>query len=403
MNAQQEIIDLMIRHRIYLQRLASSHAAMIGKGLTGSATAVTGLLYESLERILSSRAMTKAQSDAVLALQKKLRDLLHSAYEKTEEKYTGELVEFMKHESDFMFKTLAVSLPEAKAAIIKGVKEGSLERIVAFGSFSGETVSGWFKTLETNQVNQIMGRVRLGMVNGETTASLIRAIRGTRESNYSDGILVGYSTRSAETLARTITNGVANASHQEFYKANEKLIEEEVFTATLDGRTSAICASLDGQRFKVGTGPIPPLHPNCRSVRIPLLKGQDDLSGTRPYVRDDRTRSERESDLRQEAKARLGESKWSALSEKARRVEIANERAAWQAANIGRARVTTTYESWFKAQPAWFQDSVLGPSRGKLFRAGGMPLKGFVDKSGRMYNLAELKARDAGMFRKAGL
>lgn len=47
-------------------------------------------------------------------------------------------------------------------------------------------------------------------------------------------------------------------------------IEWFVFVATLDDRTSEICQSMDGKKFKVkdavAGGNYPPLHPNCRST-----------------------------------------------------------------------------------------------------------------------------------------
>jgi hypothetical protein len=41
--------------------------------------------------------------------------------------------------------------------------------------------------------------------------------------------------------------------------------------AVLDSRTTKLCRRLDGRRYPVGKGPIPPLHPNCRSNRIVVL------------------------------------------------------------------------------------------------------------------------------------
>ncbi|MFZ8993118.1 MAG: hypothetical protein ACO20L_10645, partial [Candidatus Puniceispirillaceae bacterium] len=41
--------------------------------------------------------------------------------------------------------------------------------------------------------------------------------------------------------------------------------------ATLDTRTSARCAALDGQEFEYGRGPMPPQHFNCRSTTVPII------------------------------------------------------------------------------------------------------------------------------------
>lgn len=91
-----------------------------------------------------------------------------------------------------------------------------------------------------------------------------------------DGILLASDERSAAGISRTIVNGVASEAANEVNQNNEASIEYEIFTAILDGRTSDICRGFHGQKFKVGEGPIPSLHKNCRSMRVPYIKGIDD-------------------------------------------------------------------------------------------------------------------------------
>ncbi len=50
-----------------------------------------------------------------------------------------------------------------------------------------------------------------------------------------------------------------------------------------------------------------------------------------------------------------------------------------------------------------FQDEVLGPTRGRLFRSGELDLKGFVDNSGQRLTLRNLYERDPGAFQRAGV
>lgn len=71
----------------------------------------------------------------------------------------------------------------------------------------------------------------------------------------------------AERLVRTETNHFHNTADAMAY---EKMgIDEYVFVAVLDNRTSEICQDMDGKKFKYkdrqdGVN-YPPLHPNCRS------------------------------------------------------------------------------------------------------------------------------------------
>lgn len=47
-------------------------------------------------------------------------------------------------------------------------------------------------------------------------------------------------------------------------------VDWQMFSATLDMKTSKICRSYDGKKFRIDdkSKPVPPLHPNCRSCLI---------------------------------------------------------------------------------------------------------------------------------------
>lgn len=81
---------------------------------------------------------------------------------------------------------------------------------------------------------------------------------------------MGQSYKNAERLIRTETNHLHNEAEKAAYKAAG--VKEYEFVATLDSRTSAVCADLDGKHFPLsearpGTN-FPPMHPNCRSTTI---------------------------------------------------------------------------------------------------------------------------------------
>lgn len=75
-------------------------------------------------------------------------------------------------------------------------------------------------------------------------------------------------TSNANRLIRTETCYFENNAELAAYA--EMGIEEFVFMATLDSRTSDVCQNMDGKRFKMSKAQIgenvPPLHPNCRST-----------------------------------------------------------------------------------------------------------------------------------------
>jgi SPP1 gp7 family putative phage head morphogenesis protein len=74
-------------------------------------------------------------------------------------------------------------------------------------------------------------------------------------------------------LVRTETNYFHNQAELQAYVDDG--IEEYEYLAVLDGRTSTDCRNLDGERIPVQEAKVgdnyPPLHPNCRSVTIPVV------------------------------------------------------------------------------------------------------------------------------------
>lgn len=57
------------------------------------------------------------------------------------------------------------------------------------------------------------------------------------------------------------------------------------------------------------------------------------------------------------------------------------------------ARTRETYPEWLARQPADVQDGILGPARGRLFRAGKVTLPDLVRTDGRTVTLEELARR----------
>src|SRR5690606_24421489 len=68
----------------------------------------------------------------------------------------------------------------------------------------------------------------------------------------------------------------------------------------------------------------------------------------------------------------------------------------------GQVPETMSYGEWLRKQSASVQDEALGPTRGKLFRAGKLDVDRFVNRAGDQWTLDELRQREQEAFRKAG-
>lgn len=110
-----------------------------------------------------------------------------------------------------------------------------------------------------NQLNQIIPRE---FVRGRGPVAMGRELAQKMNTSYNNAV----------RLARTEMNHISNKGTMEAYKKS-KVVSEYEYVATLDSRTSDICASMDGKIFKVSEAQsginMPPLHPHCRSTTIP--------------------------------------------------------------------------------------------------------------------------------------
>jgi SPP1 gp7 family putative phage head morphogenesis protein len=294
---------------------------------------------------------------------------------------------------------------------ISGVDVGTLKAAATSRPFQGKLLSEWFSTLEQVDQDRIRTAVKKGLTLGEDLNSIVKRVVGTSSKAFGDGTLAE-TRRNAEAITRTAINHTANSAREEIWKANEDILLGLMWNSTLDGRTSAVCRARDGQvafyNEKHGSYPAlspqgarPPAHINCRSGMVPIISPEE-VVGQRAFVTDTRTTKEREVDFRQTAKADAGP-KWKDMTPQERQDSIRRVRENWARANIGQVPSNFTYQDWLKKQPAAFQDEVLGVTKGKLFRDGGLKLDNYVDRAGSELTIDELRDRYPGAFDKAGV
>lgn len=157
--------------------------------------------------------------------------------------------------------------------------------------------------------------------------------------------------KSAEQTTNTVVTGAAAQAQQKYYNANKEVFDGVLWVSVLDTKTSPICQNYDGRKFPLDSGPRPPVHINCRSQITPIVKDWEAMG-----------------------LSDLGEGTREAMD--------------------GEVPEGLTYFEWLKRQPPHIQDEVLGPARGKLFRAGKLNLDRYVDDTGRRLTLEELAGRE---------
>ena len=146
---------------------------------------------------------------------------------------------------------------------------------------NGLTVRTAFRRIAASQTELFQNTVRTGLLSNETTNQISKQLRGKLNFEATGtlasikargGIGTTIANNQIDTIVRTSVNQVSNAAVNSVFQANSDMIDRYKYVATLDSRTSAICGRLDGQIFKMGKGPQPPQHFNCRSTIVPIIK-----------------------------------------------------------------------------------------------------------------------------------
>lgn len=375
--AQEQVVTALARHTSYLHRASTAQVNAITKAIESISTDMTREVADRLDNLtpaeLSAFSRWRYTTDRLKGLRNVIDGWAVKMGGTLNEMALGGFKELAGHEAEFARTLLSESIegtlpaaPTAAAAYASAVAKPLL----------GEMVEDMLADIPERAKRQVYSRIRQGISQGETNYQIVRALRGTKALNYKDGVLQT-SRNDVERVVRTGRTHISNESYEETYRALG--VEEVVWTSTLDGRTSKICASRDGSRFKVGSNhPSPPAHPNCRSVLAPSFDGE--VMGQRPYVRSLKVKGNDDN-----AKFRpIGK-----MTQKQR------EEAELK---VGQVAASTNYSKWFGNQPASFQREWLGDSRYRLYRDGGYSIDRFVDPIKGELTLDQLRQRDAATF-----
>lgn len=345
MSQQTYAVDALARHQVFLQRYGTSEVNRL-----------LPIIDQMRKDLVGTIANTEFQRQRIVALERELVAITNAAMLELNAGIVTGAEKLAEYEAGFTNRFLdgmltvesaAVDVPRLMAAVntapmtmVSGSSTVSLTVTAAAAQFAGSTSQTLVHTLQS------------GVAEGKTTAEMVKEV----------GRIVNTRTKAqAEALIRTSANHAGTVARSEVYRENADVIEQEKYVAVLDNRTTIECAGNDGKYFDIGKGPHPPLHFNCRSIRIPVIKKEflvADLKGDRP------------------AKSADGAERISGQS---------------------------TYGGWLRKQPASFQNEALGKARAKLFRNGGLSIDKFTNDNSIVYSLHDLRRLEPQAFERAGM
>lgn len=390
-SVNEQLFSAMVRHQIFIMRMAGSVRNDTVELLNKTEADIADKIRARLRTVHgpTPRNLRRAQR-----LVQEIRKIRGSAWGDVERFWQATFREFVGEEAAFNATALKTSVPVLVETVLPPAQ--TLRSLVTQKPFEGRVLGDWAKKIRDADLRRIEEQIKIGIVQGEPSAEIARRVVGTARLKGTDGV-TQITRNNAAAITRTATNHFSNQARREFLELNSEFYKEEVYVATLDGRTTPICRSLDGQRFPVGQGSIPPLHFSCRSLRVAAVNG--DVLGRRP------AKPTTERGLLREYTDRQGITKVGARDALPRGHKGSFDKFKRKRIRemTGTVPAKVTYQEWLKTQSTEFQNDVLGTARAKLFRSGELDLKKFVNRTGDEIPLRDLAKTDAAAFKAAGL
>lgn len=347
MSAEGYLEDETTRHAIYVQLYAAHNLDEVAVFIKQAIDVAKSRISEGL-----SAYGTRRYEQQIRVLQKDLTGI----YSEMKGQLQLELGSFVEAETKYSIDMLkqvvkpAVQLSTPSPQIVKAAAISDPMSLEARKGVQKISISGALDEFGTKKTAEILSEIKIGAALGEPTPQIARRLTGLHQLQKDQ----------AASLVRTVTNHIASTARSETLKENDDILAGKRRIATLDGRTTPFCRSIDNTVVPLDA-PSPPFHWQCRTSEIPELKPEykREIPGSmRPSVGPDGIR---------------------AVSSK------------------------TTYGEWLARQPAAFQKEVLGPARYKLFSKGELTLDKFVDSNGVTLTLDELRKRQPLAFERAGI
>ena len=336
MSINDDVYSRMLKHRALLTLYEKRLDTEIDKILAS-------------HKIRLQRIVAFSGTANINALTRKLNTEIRLTYKKIYKEGISELNKLAGVSARFYKSIFARALTNIYKA--KGVKDTIKVNdliIKSNGTFSQQLAS-----ISILQQRRIKGIVKQGMTENKAMINIARDLGRS-------GLLA--STVQLRTLTRTAITETSNYVSNTTYKVNDDVVQGYQYVATLDSRTSLICARLDGKVYSLDNknAPQPPQHFNCRSTTIPVIKSANQLLNTENN--------------------RLQKRKIAGLSD-SRRASI-----------NGQVPAKTTYEEWLKDQPNEVKLAVLGnQKRVTLFNSGKVKFSQFSNKDGKLISLKQLE------------
>ena len=213
-------------------------------------------------------------------------------------------------------------------------------------------IVGNIKNISAGELVRIQTKVKSGLASGASQNDIIRDVMKTTKLTEAQ----------ARSLTRTSITSTQTAALNRVADSNSHVIKGFVFTAILDSRTSPICSYHNGKIYDVNDSRFkPPLHWNCRSSLVPIIRSKDEL-----------------------------------IEQSTSRLNKTNLKKKNPESLTGVIPKTESFGAWLKRQPFDIQTKLLGTmEKANLFREGKLKYEQFITPIGKALSIQALRNRAA--------
>jgi len=308
-------------------------------------------------------------------LYSRIDKILNKEYEKMGEVLEAELSQIPGLSQDMVANIMNDAMGVDVMTI--GLSEEQLKSIVKNGTVDGGVLGDWMATQADNlskairaQIADVVAEASIGILAGETTAEMVKRIRGTTTIPG----LMNKSKKDLYSFVRTYTAQVAHDARMAMYEKYDYLLNGYEIVAVLDQRTTPLCRGYDGLQYTLKYKPIPPnrkkypraggppFHFNCRTVLVPITKTFEELSEGGNLTKQQRKDFDK---LTNAERAALG----------------------------GPIEQTKNYDQWLRKQSKARQIQVLGPKRWEIWKKRGLTMAQMLDQRGNTLTIEQLKRK----------
>lgn len=333
MNTNDEILDLLIKRDLLLQR--------VGNGLSKD---VASQYIKMIDEAINSLGKVDVSLINMNKIIKEINSNVALDYSKVEDSLSEVAI------------TEAGYIPTAINGIIavdimnKTLPDSLVNKIVRNSYLSdGNTIKEGFQKLDEKLQETFQNQIRLGVLNGDTTQTIINNLKP---------FMTDFKNNRVEALVKTALSTVVNNTRMETYKENESIFKCYQHQSVLDSRTTFICAERDNLTWTLDLKPIghklpfkqTPIHYRCRSIILPLTKSYRELG-----------------------------------------LDIDEISVGTRSSLNGYVPANTSFSQWFDKQSQDFKENYLGKGRYELYKDNKITLSDLVNQQGKTLTLEQLR------------